>query len=114
MAAPELAFLLVVNGAGDAFLLGKARVAGAVPEGAALGHAFHSLLPSTNEAVIACALMAAANTGVTKTPIGSTLVVSKMVGLALVPSTAIAAVVALLMTHRSGLFTSQRERFEVE
>jgi H+/Cl- antiporter ClcA len=82
--------------------------------GAALGHAFHALVPSTNEAVIACALMAAVNTGVTKTPLGSTLVVSKMVGLALVPSTAVAAVVALLMTHRSGLLTSQRERFEVK
>lgn len=82
--------------------------------GAALGHAFHTLVPSTNEAVIACALMAAANTGVTKTPLGSTLVVSKMVGLSLVPSTAIAAVVALLLTHRSGLLASQRERYELE
>jgi H+/Cl- antiporter ClcA len=81
--------------------------------GAALGHAFHVLFPSTNEAVIACALMAAANTGVTKTPLGSTLVVSKMVGLALVPSTAIAAVLALLLTHRSGLMSSQRERTEL-
>jgi H+/Cl- antiporter ClcA len=78
--------------------------------GAALAHACHLLLPPTNEAVIACALMAAINTGVTKTPLGSTLVVSKMVGLSLVPSTAIAAVLALLITHRSGLMTSQRER----
>ncbi|MEZ5977794.1 MAG: chloride channel protein [Planctomycetota bacterium] len=78
--------------------------------GAALGHAIHLLVPSTNEAVIGCALMAAANTGVTKTPLGSTLVVSKMVGLALVPTTAIGAVIALLMTHRTGLLTSQRER----
>ena len=60
--------------------------------------------------MIACALMAAINTGVTKTPLGSTLVVSKMVGLSLVPSTAIAAVLALLITHRSGLMASQRER----
>ena len=82
--------------------------------GAALGHAFHALVPSTNEAVIACALMAAVNTGVTKTPLGSTLVVSKMVGLALVPSTAIAAVLALLITHRSGILSSQRERIDAE
>jgi H+/Cl- antiporter ClcA len=78
--------------------------------GAALGHALHAAVPSTNEAVVACAFMAAINTGVTKTPLGSTLVVSKMVGLALVPSTAVAAVVALLLTHRSGLVSSQRER----
>ncbi|MDF1799733.1 MAG: chloride channel protein [Planctomycetota bacterium] len=82
--------------------------------GAALGHAFHALVPSANEAVVACALMAAASTGVTKTPLGSTLVVSKMVGLALVPSTAVAAVIALLLTHRSGLLASQRERIELE
>jgi H+/Cl- antiporter ClcA len=80
--------------------------------GVALGHAGHLLLPGTNEAVIACALMAAINTGVTKTPLGSTLVVSKMVGLSLVPSTAIAAVLSLLITHRSGLMASQRERVE--
>lgn len=81
--------------------------------GAALGHAFHALVPTANEAVVACALMAAVNTGVTKTPLGSTLVVSKMVGLTLVPSTAIAAILALLLTHRSGLLASQRERIDV-
>jgi H+/Cl- antiporter ClcA len=78
--------------------------------GAALAHVVDALLPAANEAVVACALMAAINTGVTKTPLGSTLVVSKMVGLALIPSTAVAAVVALLLTHRSGLLASQRER----
>jgi len=78
--------------------------------GAALARAFHLLVPGTNEALIACALMAAINTGVTKTPLGSTLVVAKMVGLSLVPCTALAAVVALLLTHRSGLLASQRER----
>lgn len=78
--------------------------------GAALGHAIHLWIPSTNEAVIACALMAAINTGVTKTPLGSSLVVSKMVGLSLVPTTAVAAVLALLLTHRSTLLSSQRER----
>jgi H+/Cl- antiporter ClcA len=80
--------------------------------GAALARALHMLLPSTNEAVIACALMAAINTGVTKTPLGSTLVVSKMVGLSLVPTTAIAAVVALLLTDRTRLVTSQRGRVD--
>lgn len=48
--------------------------------GAVLGHAIHLVLPATDEAVIACALMAAINTGVTKTPLGSSLVVTKMVG----------------------------------
>jgi len=78
--------------------------------GAALARAFHVMVPSANEAVVACALMAAINTGVTKTPLGSSLVVAKMVGLALVPSTAVAAVLALLLTHRSGLVATQRDR----
>jgi H+/Cl- antiporter ClcA len=78
--------------------------------GAALGHALHLVAPSTNEAVVACALMAAINTGVTKTPLGSTLVVARMAGVTLVPSTAVAAVIALLLTHRSGLLSGQRER----
>jgi H+/Cl- antiporter ClcA len=54
--------------------------------------------------------MAAANTGVTKTPIGSTLVVSQMAGLQLLPTTLIASVVALLLTSEVGLIHTQSER----
>ena len=46
--------------------------------------------------------MVAANVGVTKTPIGSTLVVTEMAGITLLPTTLIAAVVALLLTVRRG------------
>ena len=81
--------------------------------GAALARSLHLLMPEVNEAMLACALMAAINTGVTKTPLGSTLVVSKMVGLALVPSTAIASVIAFVLTHRTGLMENQRDRDEV-
>ena len=56
--------------------------------------------------------MAAANVGVTKTPIGSTLVVTEMAGTAVLPSTLIASLVSLLLTSGVGLIESQRERFD--
>ena len=54
--------------------------------------------------------MSAINVGVTKTPIGSTLVVTEMAGLHLLPTTLLAAVVALLLTSEVTLIHSQRER----
>jgi H+/Cl- antiporter ClcA len=78
--------------------------------GAALARALHAWLPESNELVLTAALMAAVNTGVTKTPIGSTLVVAQMAGLALVPTTVLAAVVSLLLTSQVGLLETQRER----
>jgi len=78
--------------------------------GAALGRAGHALVPGTNEVVLMAALMAAANCGVTKTPLGSTLVVAEMAGLRLLPPVLIASVVSLLLTSEVGLIHSQRER----
>src|SRR6202012_1298003 len=66
--------------------------------GACLGQAGHVVLPHTNEAVLMAALMVACNVGVTKTPLGSVLVVTEMAGVALLPTTLIAAVVALVLT----------------
>jgi H+/Cl- antiporter ClcA len=78
--------------------------------GVALGRLFHLLLPSTNEVVLMAALMAAINVGVTKTPLGSTLVVTEMTGLQLLPTTLIAAVVSLFLTSEVGLIHTQQER----
>ncbi|WP_421118320.1 chloride channel protein [Aquihabitans daechungensis] len=61
--------------------------------------------------VLAAGLMVACNVGVTKTPIGSTLVVTEMSGLALLPTTLIAALVSLALTSPIGLIHSQRRRF---
>ena len=58
--------------------------------GACLGQAGHIVFPHTNEAVLIAALMAACNVGVTKTPLGSVLVVTEMAGVALLPTTLIA------------------------
>ena len=54
--------------------------------------------------------LAAANVGVTKTPIGSTLVVTEMAGVHLLPTTLLAAVVALFLTSEVSLIHTQRER----
>ncbi len=78
--------------------------------GAALGRALHVLAPGTNEVVMITALMAAANTGVTKTPIGSALVVSGMSGVRLLPTTLIATITAFALTGNVGLIHTQRER----
>jgi H+/Cl- antiporter ClcA len=56
------------------------------------------------------AFMAAAVVGVTKTLVGSTLVVTEMGGMRLLPTTMIAATIAFLLTSRVGLIETQRER----
>jgi H+/Cl- antiporter ClcA len=78
--------------------------------GVALGRWGHAVFPHTNEVVLMAALMAAANCGVTKTPLGSTLVVAEMAGIRLLPPVLIASVVALFLTSEVGLIHSQRER----
>jgi H+/Cl- antiporter ClcA len=78
--------------------------------GCALGRAFHVIFPGTNEVVMIVGLMAAANTGVTKTPIGSALVVSGMSSIRLLPTTLLATITALLLTENVGLIHTQRER----
>jgi H+/Cl- antiporter ClcA len=78
--------------------------------GMTLGKLWHGAMPSTNEVVIMAALMAALNTGVTKTPLGSTLVITEMAGIQLLPTTIIAAVAALFLTGNIHLIESQRAR----
>jgi len=78
--------------------------------GACLGRAFHGIVPETNEAVMIAAFMAATCAGVTKTPIGSTLVVSEMAGFRLIPTTMLAAMVSFALTSQVGLIHTQRER----
>jgi H+/Cl- antiporter ClcA len=81
--------------------------------GAAAGEIAHTLVPSANEAVVVAACMVALCVAVTKTPLGSTLVVTEMAGLTLLPTTILAATVALLATQRVGLIDSQRDRLPV-
>ena len=78
--------------------------------GYCLGRAVHGWLPGTDEVVLVTALMVACNVGVTKTPLGSTLVVAGMAGMRLLPTLLIAALVSLLLTSGVSLLDSQRSR----
>ena len=78
--------------------------------GAACGLLLHEVLPSVDATMLMAAAMVAACTGVTKTPLGSTLVVTEMAGLHLLPTTTLAAVIAVVLTSEVHLIDSQRAR----
>ncbi len=81
--------------------------------GASLGQIGHHLFPSLSEPVLMAGLMAALCAGVTKTPLGSTLVVTEMAGLPVLVPTLIAAFVALAVTRRVTVIDTQRARVDV-
>lgn len=64
--------------------------------------------------VLVAGLMVACNVGVTKTPLGSALVVTEMAGFAVLPTTLVAAVVSLVLTSGVGLIDTQRRRLAVD
>jgi len=78
--------------------------------GAVGGQLAHLAMPGTNQAVLMATAMVALCVGVTKTPLGTTLVVPEMAGLPLLPVTSIAAIVAILVANRVSLIETQRER----
>lgn len=78
--------------------------------GAALGQLGALELAGVSEVMLMAALMASINAGVTKTPLGSTIVVSEMAGVLVLPTTLIATVVSLFLTSGTGVIASQRER----
>ena len=78
--------------------------------GATMGQIAHYAFSDARVGVVCAALMAAANVGVTKTLLGSTLVVTEMGGMHLLPTTLLAAIIAFMLTSPTGLIHSQRER----
>jgi H+/Cl- antiporter ClcA len=82
--------------------------------GAVGGQMLHHEFPGANESLLMAGLMVALCVGVTKTPVGTTLVVTEMAGLALLPVTIIAAVVALLATTPLAMIDTQRSRADPE
>lgn len=60
--------------------------------------------------VLVTSMMVACNVGMTKTPVGSTLVVSQMTGLLLVPPMLLAALASLALTKGVGFVGGQRHR----
>ncbi|HTD51063.1 MAG TPA: chloride channel protein, partial [Acidimicrobiia bacterium] len=78
--------------------------------GATLGQLTHHAFGNVPIGIVVASFMAAANVGVTKTLLGSTLVVSEMGGLRLLPTTLLAALISQMLTSSVGLIESQRER----
>jgi H+/Cl- antiporter ClcA len=78
--------------------------------GAALGRLLHLGFPSAQEVLLVASLMAALNAGVTKTPLGSVLVVTEMTGIRIFPTTVLSVMTAMFLTSRIGLIESQRPR----
>ena len=74
------------------------------------GQLAHHVLTGTNVSVLMACSMVALCVGVTKTPLGTTLVVTEMAGLPLLPVLLIAAVTSILVTNRVTLIDTQRER----
>ena len=118
LAVGALAVAVVAKLAGTSVAIGTGWKGGFVIPllfmGLALGQALHLVAPSANAAVVVTACAVAASVGVTKTPLGSALVVTEMTGLTVLPTTILAAVVALLVTRSIGLIESQRPRASVE
>ena len=78
--------------------------------GATLGELTHHGFVDARSGIVIAAFMAACNVGVTKTLLGSTLVVTEMGGMRLLPTTLLASLIALMLTSSVGLIESQRER----
>jgi H+/Cl- antiporter ClcA len=78
--------------------------------GAVGGQLIHAGVPSVDEAMLMSCLMVALCAGVTKTPLGTTLVVTEMAGLTLLPMTLIAAVVSMAVTRSHSMIETQRSR----
>lgn len=80
--------------------------------GFCVGEAIAPHLPGVTDWPFVLGVMIAANVGVTKTPLGSTLVVTEMAGSALLPTALVAAIVGLVLTSSLSVIESQRERVD--
>jgi len=114
LAVGALAVAMVAKFAGTTVVLATGWKGGFIIPlffiGATAGQMAHHGLPMLNTTVLMACAMTALCVGVTKTPVGSTLVVTEMAGLALLPVTMIAAVVALVVSSRVELIETQRAR----
>ena len=81
---------------------------GSYPLGGAVVAAM--LVSGTNPFIATACAMVAICVAVTKTPVGTTLVVTEIAGLSLLPVTIVAAVVAVVLSARISLIETQRAR----
>lgn len=82
--------------------------------GATLGTAIHEVAPSANQWVLVTAMMVGCNVGVTKTVLGSVLVVAEMSGTGLLPTLLISSIIALGLTGPIRVIETQRHRAELD
>ncbi len=82
--------------------------------GACLGRAVAATVPGLDPQVAMLAGMAAVNVGVTKTPIGTTILLTSLSGLDLATPILFASLVAFLATMRIGIIETQRPRMSRE
>lgn len=80
--------------------------------GAVTGQLIHVGVPGIDQSMLMACLMVAMCVGVTKTPLGTTLVVTEMAGLTLLPVTLIAAVVSMVVTRSLNVIETQRSRID--
>ena len=80
--------------------------------GAVTGQLIHVGFPNIDQSMLMACLMVAMCVGVTKTPLGTTLVVTEMAGLTLLPVTLIAAVVSMVVTRSLNVIETQRSRID--
>jgi H+/Cl- antiporter ClcA len=118
VAVGTLIVAIIAKLVGNALVLGSGWPGGLIIPlfftGAALGVLSNDAFSNARTGIMCAAFMAACVVGVTKTLLGSTLVVTEMGGIRLFPTTMIAALVAFLLTSRVGLIETQRERAPME
>jgi H+/Cl- antiporter ClcA len=118
VAAGTLVVAIIAKLLGNALILSSGWPGGFIIPlfftGAALGVLSNDAFSNAHTGVMCAAFMAACVVGVTKTLVGSTLVVTEMGGLRVLPTTLLAATIAFMLTSRVGLIETQRERAPIE
>lgn len=115
-AAGTLAVALVAKFSGSVISVATGWVGGFIIPLMVMGYCAGRLLvpylPEMTDYAFITGVMIAANVGVTKTPLGTTLVVLEMAGMGVLPTALIAALTSLVLTNPVAMIEAQRERVD--
>lgn len=115
-AAGTLAIALAAKFAGSVISVATGWVGGFIIPLMVMGYCAGRLLvphlPEMTDYAFITGVMIAANVGVTKTPLGTTLVVLEMAGMGVLPTGLIAALTSLVLTNPVAMIEAQRERVD--
>lgn len=116
VAAGTLAIALIAKFAGSVISVATGWVGGFIIPLMVMGYCAGRLLaphlPAATDYAFITSVMIAANVGVTKTPLGTTLVVLEMAGMAVLPTGLVAALTSLVLTNPVAMIDAQRERVD--